>query len=255
MGILLTIAYDGTAYCGWQIQQNALSVQEVLERAITRKLTANFTLLGASRTDAGVHALGQRVHVIADDIAIPAHKIPLVLNGCLPKDIRIMAAEYVDDCFHPINDAVSKVYTYSIFNSRVHNPLVRRHTAFVPFPLNVDKMAEAAIHFIGKHDFAAFCASGSSVKSTVRSLFDVSVSTAVTGSINGRTIDITMHGDGFLYNMVRIIAGTLVNVGRGKLQPQDVPNIIASRDRSLAGRTMPPEGLTLMEIFYNIGGN
>jgi len=255
VGILLTIAYDGTAYSGWQIQRNALSVQEVLDDAVARQLSSTATLLGASRTDAGVHALGQRVHVIADNITIPVHKIPLVLNANLPEDIRVMAAERVDDSFHPINDAVSKIYTYSICNARVRNPLVRRHTAFVPLPLDVDKMAEAAIHFIGRHDFAAFCASGSSVKSTVRSLFDVSVGTAVTGSMNGRTVDITLHGDGFLYNMVRIIAGTLVDVGCGKLQPHDVPDIIASRERSRAGKTMPPEGLTLVEIIYNIGGN
>jgi len=257
MGILLTIAYDGTAYCGWQIQRNALSVQEVLEDAVARQLSADFTLLGASRTDAGVHALGQRAHVIADDITIPVAKIPLVLNTALPDDIRVVAAEHVGDVFHPINDAHSKIYTYSICNARVRNPLIRRHTAFVPLPLDVDKMAEAAAHFIGRHDFAAFCASGSSVKSTVRSLFDVStnVSTAVYGSMNGRIVDITLHGDGFLYNMVRIIAGTLVDVGCGKLQPHDVPDIIASRERSRAGKTMPPEGLTLVEIFYKIGGN
>ena len=249
MGILLTVAYDGTDYCGWQIQKNGLAVQEVLERAAAAVFAPGFTLLGASRTDAGVHALGQRAHMTGASTTIPLDKLPFVLNNALPADVRVVEAISVSDDFHPIADAVSKIYTYSIYNSRFRNPLLRRHAAFVPLPLDVDLMAQAAAHFIGRHDFAAFCASGSTVKSTVRRLFDVKVDRAVCSGL-GQTIEITLRGDGFLYNMVRIIAGTLVDVGCSKLHPDDIPRIIASCDRTRAGKTMPPEGLTLVEIFY-----
>ncbi|MCL2376612.1 MAG: tRNA pseudouridine(38-40) synthase TruA [Defluviitaleaceae bacterium] len=245
MGALLTVAYDGTAYCGWQMQENAISIQEVLTNAINKTFSCDFSLLGASRTDAGVHALGQRAHLILSEpskILIP--KLPLVLNGHLPPDIRVMAAFDVPNSFHPINDAKSKTYRYTINNNRYRNPLLRDFSAFMPMPLDVAKMATAAKLFLGEHDFAAFCAKGSIVKSTVRTVYALEVAK------QGDCVDITINGNGFLYNMVRIIAGTLVNVGLGRIAPEDIHDIILSRDRIRAGKTMPPQGLTLMEIFY-----
>jgi len=245
MGVLLTVAYDGTAYCGWQMQENAISIQEVLTNAISKAFSCKFSLLGASRTDAGVHALGQRAHLIMDEPSkILTRKLPLVLNGHLPLDIRVMAASDVLDSFHPINDAKSKTYRYTINNNRYRNPLLRNFSAFVPMPLDTEKMAVAADFFLGEHDFAAFCAKGSIAKSTVRTVYTLDVTK------QDDVVDITINGNGFLYNMVRIIAGTLVNVGLGRIAPEDVRDVILSRDRVRAGKTMQPQGLTLIEIFY-----
>jgi len=245
MGVLLTVAYDGTAYCGWQMQKNGVSIQEVLTDAINKTFSCEFSLLGASRTDAGVHALGQRAHLILDEPSkILTRKLPLVLNGHLPLDIRVMAASDVPDSFHPINDAKSKTYRYTINNSRYRNPLLRSFSAFVPMSLDVDKMADATKFFLGEHDFAAFCAKGSIVKSTVRTIYALDVTK------QDDNVNMTINGNGFLYNMVRIIAGTLVNAGLGRIAPEDVRDIILSRDRMRAGKTMQPQGLTLMEIFY-----
>jgi len=246
MGILFTIAYDGTDYCGWQIQKNGVSVCSVLEAALHPVFSDGFSLLGASRTDAGVHALGQRAHLIPKSFCkVPLDKLPLVINSCLPKDIRIVDATSVPDSFHPINDAKSKTYRYQIHNHKYENPLLRRYAAFVPAHLDITAMHNAAGHFAGCHDFAAFCASGSSVKSTVRTVFSVDVERCE------NSVFITISGDGFLYNMVRIIAGTLVDIGHRKLSAGDLPAVILSKDRAAAGKTMPPQGLTLMEVFYD----
>jgi tRNA pseudouridine38-40 synthase len=245
MGILLTVSYDGTNYCGWQDQRNGKSVQEALSRTIREILEIDFTMLGASRTDAGVHALGQRAHVIPHSpCKVPAHKLPLVLNAFLPEDIRITDAAHVPDSFHPINEAKSKTYRYAICNTGYQNPLLRNFSAFIPAELNVPKMTAAAGHFVGEHDFAAFCASGSIVKSTVRTVYTLDVVK------RDELIEITISGNGFLYNMVRIIAGTLADAGLGKIAPDDIPAIIQSRDRTRAGKTMPPQGLTLLEVVY-----
>ena len=245
MGILLTVSYDGTNYCGWQDQKNGKSVQEALSSTIKEILKDNITMLGASRTDAGVHALGQRAHVIPHSPSkIPVGKLPLVLNAFLPEDIRVTDAANVSDNFHPINEAKSKTYRYAICNTRYQNPLLRNFSAFIPAELSMPKMVVAARHFVGEHDFAAFCASGSIVKSTVRTVYALDV-------IKGdELIEITIRGNGFLYNMVRIISGTLADVGLGKIPPDDIPAIIQSGDRTRAGKTMPPQGLTLLEVCY-----
>jgi len=246
MGFLLTVSYDGTNYCGWQDQRNGKTVQEVLSKAIEKTLHSDkFTLLGASRTDAGVHALGQRAHIISHvPVKVPVERMPLVLNTHLPMDIRVTAAAAVADNFHPINETKSKIYRYSICNSRYSNPLLRNFSAFIPIELNVSNMIAASKHFIGEHDFATFCATGSIVKSTVRTVYTLDISK------KDELIDITISGNGFLYNMVRIIAGTLTNVGLGRIAPDNIPDIIASRDRIRAGKTMPPQGLTLLEVIY-----
>ena len=244
MGILLTLAYDGTNYCGWQMQKNGISVSQKLEVSLSNIIT-NFSILGASRTDAGVHALGQCVHVIlSSSLKIPINKLPQVINSLLPEDIRVVAARFVPDSFHPINDAKSKTYNYKIYNAKYLNPLTRLYEAHIPVILNIEAMSSAAVCILGRQDFAAFCSSGSSVKSTIRTIFNLDIYK------DGCTINININGDGFLYNMVRIIAGTLVDVGQGKTKENSLFEIIKSKDRKKAGKTMPPHGLTLVEIFY-----
>jgi len=284
MGILLTIAYDGTDYCGWQFQENGVSVFEVLGRAIeeiagqalAQKRCQNqrhrndgcddgflqgFSLMGASRTDAGVHASGQKAHLIFEEplkesFKVPLEKLPQVLNSVLPKDISVVETCEVPDSFHPIWDAKSKTYSYKIYNHSYRNPLLQRFSAFVPTPLDIKKMQEACRHFVGEHDFAAFCAAGGSAKTTVRTINDLTVNGISGRAMHAPTdgashvIEIIINGNGFLYNMVRIIAGTLVFVGLGKISPDDIPEIILSKDRTKAGKTMPAEGLTLLEVFY-----
>lgn len=237
--ILLTVSYDGTAYAGWQRQNNAIAVQQRLEEALSSLLGENITTKAASRTDAGVHALGQRAVFFVAKINIPLEKLPQIINGFLPKDIAVTAAEAVSDDFNPRFDAKFKTYTYKIHNTP--NPLINRYSAFVSRHLDIDAMKTAARDFIGFHDFAAFMATGSSAKTTTREIYDCTVSDDVT---------ISVTGSGFLYNMVRIIAGTLMYVGLGKLPMDAVPGIILSHDRTRAGKTMPPEGLTLMEVGY-----
>jgi len=245
MGLLLTVSYDGTNYCGWQDQRNGKTVQEVLYNAAGKVFNCKMTSLGASRTDAGVHALGQRIHfILSKPNVIPIGKIPLVINGYLPDDIRIIAATEVSDNFHPINEVKSKTYRYTICNTRFANPILRNYTAHVGRPLDTVKMTDAVRYFIGEHDFAAFCATGTSVTSTVRTIYQLEVAR------QGDVIEITISGNGFLYNMVRIIAGTLVNVGISKIRPDDIVGIIVSRERIRAGKTMPPQGLALLEIVY-----
>ena len=243
MGVLLTVAYDGTNYAGWQMQKNARAISEALGEALGGIFAPGFSMTGASRTDAGVHALGQRAHVLGSS-PVPIDSLARVLNGRLPRDIRIAAACAVPDSFHPIDDAISKTYQYRISCGDFANPLMRNfiwHTFDNP---DIDKIKTAAAHIIGEHDFAAFCAAGSSVKTTVRRVNFLEVEQ------KANEIILTINGNGFLYNMVRIIAGTLVDTGRGKIATADLPAIIASKDRARAGQTAPPQGLTLMEIFY-----
>ena len=243
MQILLTVSYDGTDYAGWQRQENAVTVQEKLEDALASLLKRRVQTYGASRTDAGVHALGQWVSFFAPDIRVPLDKLPVVLTGLLPPDISVTSAIVVRDDFNPRFDAEEKTYEYSFYNAPVPNPLLARYSAFVPQVLCVENMQKAAHMFIGKHDFAAFCATGSSAKTTVREIYACTVAKRPNGII---TLAVT--GNAFLYNMVRIIAGTLLYVGLGKISPDDIRGIIASKDRKLAGKTMPPQGLVLLNI-------
>ena len=244
MNILLTVSYDGTNYAGWQRQKNAIAVQQRLEEALTGLLKAPIALTAASRTDAGVHALGQRASFIVEHMPIPLEKLPQTINGCLPGDIAVCNAVLVPDDFNPRFSAQEKTYCYQLYNALYPNPLLARYSAFVPQDLNTAKMAAAAAHFVGTHNFAAFCASGSNVKSTERTVFACDVKQ------KGPLIKMHITGDGFLYNMVRIITGTIMYTGLGKILPGDIPAIIASCDRTKAGKTMPPEGLTLVEVVY-----
>ena len=273
MQILLTVAYDGTAYAGWQRQQNAVAVQQRLEEALSALLNRPIVTTAASRTDAGVHALGQRAAFFTDDLRIPMDKLPHVLSGYLPTDISVTAARPVADDFNPRFDAVFKTYSYNIYCGPGSNPLLRRYSAYVPQALDIEAMRKAASMFVGRHDFAAFQATGSSTKTTVREIYDCLITAShgkqsgidifSTGSNYGsavkqrpayeytpRLITLAVTGNGFLYNMVRIIAGTVLYAGLGKILPEAIPEIIKSKDRTKAGKTMPPEGLILLEVGY-----
>ncbi len=245
MNILLTVAYDGTNYFGWQRQKGdpVVTVEQKIYEACNSLFRKEFEITGASRTDRGVHALGQRV-LVNVDTNIPIERIPRALNSFLPQDIVVNCAKEVDYDFHPRYNCVKKTYRYRIYNEEYKNPLERAYTEFVYKPLDVEKMKIAAEYFKGTHDFKGFCSAQTEVKSTVRTIFDISVEK------NGNVVEIYVTGDGFLYNMVRIIAGTLIYVGLSKINPLDMEYIINSCDRSRAGKTAGPEGLTLMKIYY-----
>lgn len=247
MTILLTVAYDGTNYAGWQRQNNAVTVQQKIEEALSSFFNQPIKTTASSRTDAGVHALSQQVAFEVDNLIIPPNKInklAVIINSLLPDDIAIQAAKIAESGFNPRFCAKAKTYCYQIYNDRYPNPLLNRYSALEVRTLDVQKMAESALYFTGTHNFVAFCASGSNAKTTIRTISACEVTQ------DKRLIKITVTGDGFLYNMVRIIAGTILYVGIGKLQPSDIPTIIASGDRTRAGKTMPPEGLTLVEVIY-----
>lgn len=245
MRICLTVAYDGTDYHGWQIQNNAVTIEGVLTQALRELLQEEVELAGASRTDAGVHALGN-IAVFDTQTRIPAEKIAVALNQRLPEDIRIMRSEQVPDSFHPRYAVKRKTYEYSITNAGIQLPTKRLYSYFVYIPLDVEKMKTVAPFFIGEHDFAGFCSAGSQVTTTVRRIDDIKVIQ------NGEDIKIQITGNGFLYNMVRIIAGTLVEVGKGRLAPERVRQAIDTAERKLAGPTAPANGLTLLEIEYEV---
>lgn len=241
--IKLTIEYEGTRYHGWQIQENAITVQEVLRRAIHGLTGTNANLIGCSRTDVGVHALGQ-VANFATEANIPPDRFSYALNRMLPEDIVVKKSEEAGMDFHARFCSKGKTYRYLFYNSQFPSALLRHRAYHVSYKLDVEAMREAAGSIIGKQDFSAFRASGSDAKTSVRTI------TGLTLSERENVIAMTITGDGFLYNMVRIIAGTLAEVGAGKLQAGDMADIIASRDRKNAGRTAPSHGLYLVEIYY-----
>lgn len=239
----LTMAYDGTNYHGWQRQKNGITVQEVLEVVLQDIFGTATTVTGCSRTDAGVHA---RIYVCSFNAqtTIPADKIPFVLNTKLPDDIRAYKCELMHDGFNARFETVTKAYEYKIVNAPFQNPLMRNFAWHYPIKLDIDKMRNAAKIIQGKHDFASFCAAGSIVKSTVRNLTELTVTK------DGDIITVRAAADGFLYNMVRIIVGTLVYVGCGKLSENDIAELIEKKDRRLSGITAPPQGLALVEVNY-----
>lgn len=243
--ILFTIAYDGSDFFGWQKQpdENIRTVQGEFEKALGRFFKKNVECIGASRTDRGVHAMGQRA-VIDIDTTVPTEKFPLALHSFLPEDISVVNAEDVSEEFHPRYDCVKKTYRYKIYNGKYRNPICRKYSEYCHVFLDEKKMNEVSKAFIGTHDFKAFAASGNSSKTTVRTIFDIDVKR------EGEFVVITVTGDGFLYNMIRIMAGTLMLAGTGKLDFDGLLKIIESRDRTRAGKTAGPNGLTLMEINY-----
>lgn len=244
--IKLILEYDGTRYCGWQRQINAISVQQRLEEGLFKLTRERITVTGSSRTDAGVHSRGQTVHFDMET-PIPPEKVAFALNTCLPDDIRVVHSCAVpggEDGFHARFGATGKVYRYMIHNAPHASALGCRYTAHVSLPLDERLMNEEAQSLLGRHDFAAFAASGSIVKDTVREMYRVSVSR------RGQRVMLLVHGAGFLYNMVRILAGTLIEVGAGKRAPGAIARAIDSHSRLDLGITAPPQGLTLMRVFY-----
>lgn len=280
--ILLRVAYDGTNYHGWQVQPNAKTIEGELNRILTQLTGEEIQVTGASRTDAGVHALGN-VAVFDTLSRIPAEKFSYALNQRLPEDIVVQSSVQVDDDFHPRHCDCQKTYEYDILNRTFPLPAYRNTAYFLYGDLDLEAMRKACQAFLGEHDFASFCAAGAQVQTTVRTIYSLEVLEQPLGS-NGRTeaqrsqrtqsetielqpdkarlqgpqiqqaperlLTIRVRGNGFLYNMVRIIAGTLVEVGRGHIRPEEIEGIIAACDRAKAGPTAPARGLRLVEIAY-----
>lgn len=245
--IKLTIAYDGTAYCGWQRQEGCATVEETVADAIEKLTGVKPELIGASRTDAGVHALGN-VAAFDTESPIPGEKFSYALNPFLPDDIRIMESEEVPEEFHPRFDAHRKRYEYHIVTGSVCTPLASRYAAHIRGELDVEAMSRMAEYAVGTHDFTSFCAAGAQVKSKVRTI------SAVTVTREKDEIVIAVEGDGFLYNMVRILAGTLIQAGLHRFAPESMQAIIEGKDRALAGPTAPANGLRLCKIRYDGAG-
>ena len=240
---LITVEYDGTAYAGWQRQVGQLSIQEVLERAWATFFEEKITLRSAGRTDAGVHALAMPAHFDSQKV-LTGEKIVNIFNSALPRDIAVKSAKTVGQDFHARYSAVKKTYRYTIFNSPIKPALNANRVGHIKKPLDIDAIKAAAKHIVGTHDFKAFCASGSSVVDFYRTIEDLKIMKA------GEYITLEITGNGFLYNMVRIIAGTLVYVGLGKIAPNDIPDIIKSGERKRAGKTLAASGLLLVGVTY-----
>jgi tRNA pseudouridine38-40 synthase len=241
--IKLIIEYDGTNYSGWQVQPNGVTIQQVLEEALAKLLGEQVRLRSSGRTDAGVHARGM-VAAFRTEKLLPLQAFSHGVNTLIPPDIAVKSAEEVDPGFDPRNDAVSKHYRYMILPAPVRSPLSRLSAWHFRRPLDLDRMREAGAHFVGEHDFCAFRGYNCSARTTVRTIFSLEVRR------EEDFIVIDVVGSGFLKNMIRIIVGTLVEVGEGKLSPDDVPAILAGGKRPDAGATAPAQGLCLIEVTY-----
>ncbi|MDO4267495.1 MAG: tRNA pseudouridine(38-40) synthase TruA [Eubacteriales bacterium] len=241
---MLVVAYDGTNYCGWQLQPNGVTIEEVLNRELSALLKEPVQVTGASRTDSGVHARGN-VAVFDTENRMPADKICLAVNQKLPEDIRVQSSCEVPPDWHPRKANCVKTYEYRIMNSRIPMPLERLYAHFSHYPLNVQSMQQAGQYLIGEHDFKSFCTVRTQAEDTVRTIYSLQTVQAEDGMIS-----IRISGSGFLYNMVRIIAGTLLRVGSGMYPPEHVEEILEARDRQQAGETAPARGLTLVSMEY-----
>ncbi|MBS5854916.1 MAG: tRNA pseudouridine(38-40) synthase TruA [Clostridia bacterium] len=242
--IKLTIEYDGKDFNGWQKQPNKLNIQGNIEKVISEITKEEIELIGSGRTDAGVHAIGQ-VANFKTNSNIPIEKFAIAINSRLKKSIIIKKAEEVPERFHSRYNCKKKTYRYIINNSDMGSAIYRNLEYNIKMPLNLENMKKASKYFEGEHDFSAFKASGTSSKSSVRTIYSADVKKE-----NERII-IELTGNGFLYNMVRIISGTLVEVGLGKIRPEEIKDIIDSKNRQMAGKTLPPYGLYLVEVNYN----
>lgn len=242
--VKLTVAYDGTDYHGWQIQNNGITIESELNRCLSELLGEQIQVIGASRTDAGVHALGN-VAVFDTECRMPAEKISYALNQRLPEDIRIQRSEEVAPDWHPRRCESRKTYEYRIYRGEFPMPVKRLYSYFTYHLLDVDSMRRAAVFLEGEHDFRSFCQTGAQVESTVRTLYSVEIEE------QGAELVIRVCGNGFLYNMVRIIAGTLIEVGRGRRRPEDMTAVLQAADRNAAGPTAPAQGLTLVKYEFS----
>lgn len=243
MRIKITVSYDGTAYCGWQVQPNGVTVQEEIEKAVLLATGENVRVTGSGRTDAGVHAKGQVAH-FDTNCSIPPEKIFKALNVHLPSDIRVLSSQEAEEDFHACLNAKTKTYKYSLYKAEVENPLKERYAVKIDGEMDVEKMKEASLSFVGEHDFKAFCASGSSVKTTVRTIYDINIDQL------GQDLTITIKGNGFLYNMVRIMVGALIAVGKGETQKADIEKMLLTGKRHFNVKTLPSKALCLEKVEY-----
>ena len=241
--IALRLSYDGSAYHGWQMQKNDATIQETLEKALTTVCGHPVKTTGCGRTDAGVHALRYCAN-FRTECAIPVDRIPLAVNTRLPGDISVSDACEVDESFNAIGSCVKKEYIYRILNSRIRDPFLDKRVCFYPSKLDIDCMKRAAAAFVGTHDFAAVRSVGTETKTTVRTVHWCEARQ------DGDIITVSVCADGFLYNMVRAIVGTMVYASHGKLIPEEIPALLATRDRRLTGPTMPPQGLYMHRVWY-----
>ena len=248
MRYVLKIAYDGTAYAGWQRQKNAPSVQEMLENAVQAALQEEVRITGSGRTDAGVHAAGQVCHFDSENITVPPEKLPDCLNRYLPPDIRAIEGWGADEGFDSNRSAKRKTYCYSLYVSQREMPLKERYAVRIEAAPCLSILQEKAKLFEGEHDFKAFCASGSSVKTTVREVYQVRVEEGE--SYGSRDIRIYVTGNGFLYNMVRTMTGELLDLALGKRTEESLFTAYQTGERTLLGKTMPAKGLTLVGVEY-----
>lgn len=241
--ILLRVAYDGTCYHGWQVQNNGKTIEGELNKALSKLCHTEIEVTGASRTDAGVHGLCN-VAVFDTEMNIPAEKFAYALNQLLPPDIRIRESKEVEPDFHPRRVKTRKTYEYRLDCEEFANPLKQRYAFFTYYPLNVEKMRQAAEYLTGEHDFTSFCSVHGTAESNIRTIYEIQIIR------DGTDIFIRITGNGFLYNMVRIIVGTLMEVGQGKYEPERVKIILGKKDRCAAGPTVPANGLILKELHF-----
>lgn len=244
--IAMRLMYDGSGYHGWQFQKNGITIQETLEKALTELLEEEIKVTGCSRTDAGVHALDYVMN-FKSTTSIPPEKLPYALNHRLNGDIVATEAWIADDDFNARFSSKGKRYIYRIWNGRIKNPFHKGYSWYLPYSLDFEEMKLAAEYFVGTYDFSAFMAAGGSQKTTIRTIRKCEVERdAEMPSL----LTVTVEADAFLYNMVRIITGTLAEVGFGRIRKEDIPNIIRSGDRRESGLTAPPEGLFLKKVYY-----
>ena len=241
--VMLTVAYDGTAYHGWQVQPNGVTIEGELNRVLRDLTGEEIQVIGASRTDAGVHGLCN-IAVFDTESNIPGEKFSYALNQRLPEDIKVVDSCEVAEDFHPRHVSSKKTYEYKIYNAKFPDPTKRLYSHFTYTSLNVEKMQQAASYLVGEHDFKSFCAPAAVVETTVRTMYKAEVIQ------DEEYIRIRVQGNGFLYNMVRIIAGTLMEVGSGKRQPEDIKTILEAKDRNAAGPTAPARGLMLINYEF-----
>ncbi len=241
--VMLIVAYDGTNYHGWQMQPNAVTIEQILNEKLSELLKEDIQVIGASRTDAGVHAEGN-VAVFDTNTSIPGEKISYALNHLLPEDIVIQESFEVEPDFHPRKCDSIKTYQYRILNRNFNLPVKGRNAYHFYRKLDLDKMREAAAYFVGKHDFKNFCSSHTQAKSTIRIIYSFDIEE------EDEEIVLTVSGNGFLYNMVRMLMGTLLDVGMGRMSPDKIPELLAAKERVHSPNTAPARGLTLLDIEY-----
>lgn len=241
--IRIWLGYDGTGFHGYQIQKNGYTIQEALTAAVSRVTGENISITGCSRTDAGVHAKCYAANFFSDT-KIPVEKLPFAVNAYLPDTVRVYKAEYVDLDFHATYSAKEKTYEYTIDTNKISDPFLVRYAWHFPYDFDMEKMRMGAKHFVGTHDFSAFCAAGAQTKTAVRTVKEL------TAEIEDNIVTVKITADGFLYNMVRIITGTLAYTAIGRIKEDEIKEIILSCDRRRAGITAPPQGLKLISVVY-----